>query len=174
MRLAKIAIVRATAIGFVAGAWLILVGGMLLLPGRLGAPPGQAEGLQPPPVLAWNRVVTISTSPKGWWTFVTVESSQAGQPLEAAFVIQYDPPLSAAAAAFHGPARITAKDNALWVESSKGGGWLFGFPSFSSLFTRLTSVHGVVGIARYWGNLPRSHEEFVRQRLAAIPDSAVR
>ena len=90
------------------------------------------------------------------------------------FVIQYDPPLSAAAAAFHGPARITAKDNALWVESSKGGGWLFGFPSFSSLFTRLTSVHGVVGIARYWGNLPRSHEEFVRQRLAAIPDSAVR
>src|SRR6266571_2504250 len=128
MRLAKIAIVRATAIGFVARAWLILVGGMLLLPGRLGAPPGQAEGLQPPPVLAWNRVVTISTSPKGWWTFVTVESSQ-------------------------------------------GGGWLFGFPSFSSLFTRLTSVHGVVGIARYWGNLPRSHEEFVRQRLAAIPDS---
>src|SRR5579859_8047673 len=75
------------------------------------------------PVWAWNRVVTISTSPKGYWMFVTAESRDRGKPLEAAFVIQFDSP-SSLRIEFNGEAQITYKDRALWVKPKEQQGWM--------------------------------------------------
>ncbi len=165
MPLAKTSIVRAVAIGFVAGFSLLY--GLVRVFTR-------QEGPQPPPFLESNRVVTISTSPKGWRSFVTVEPERATQPLEAAFVIQYKQALSSAIT-FQGPARITAKDHEVRVESTQGGGWLFEFPSVTSFIpTRLTRVPSVTGIGSYGGNISRTHEGFVHFILSATPDAACR
>jgi hypothetical protein len=171
MRLTKLAILRAVAIGLFAGA-VLFIAGVKLLRQRILA--DQVGSFRPPPVLGLKRVVTISTSPKGWCSFVSVEPETATQPLEAAFVIQYKQPLSSAIA-FHGPARITAENDEVRVEPTQGSGWLFEFPSLTSFIpTRLTRVPSVTGIGSYRGNTSRTHEGFVRFILSATPDAECR
>lgn len=126
------------------------------------------------PVWAWNRVVTISTSPKGYWMFVTAESREPGKPLEAAFVIQYDKPTSLRIE-FQGEARITAKDQALWVEPKGRQGWIFALDQYpGEAPSSVNKVPGAVEIARYWGKLPPLHSKFVSERLAISSDQPVR
>jgi hypothetical protein len=122
----------------------------------------------------FEAVVSITTSPDGMNTYITVPSSEKGKPLAAGFVIQYksrtDSPLN-----FTGPARIVYNEEqpalqplALRVKTSHGKCWMFETDVYGGRVPGgCQVVEGMAGLAHYWWSkpakdAPRTHKEFVR------------
>jgi len=130
-------------------------------------------------------IVSATTNPSGTATYITIPGEK-GAPLDAAFVVQYDP-------ATPSPINFTRRAHmmlseegsahrplALTVRTEDGKCWIFETDIYDgNVPTGCQSVDGVAGLAHFsWPNgateTPQAHQDFVQQRekvLATITAS---
>lgn len=151
--------------------------------GGAGMPLASSMRTAPVEEQTYSGEVTVTTPGEGQWTFVTVAGA-AGQPLAAAFALQYGAQPPADRLALSGKGRVVAAANSVTVRMDDTRVLLFKLSSENARIPPGTVVVPVVGVANYTAppaslfpgaaskpasgdKFPTAHEGFVAQRLVA-------
>lgn len=116
--------------------------------------------------------IKMSTSPNGFWTFVTT-STERGDALQSAFAIQHAKPLRPGIFAEGSGQAFTSK-YAIAVHLTNGRDWLFTTGRYRTQFPISADEIRVVGIARYYlhpKGPQKTHEDFVKSGNWGLPCS---
>jgi hypothetical protein len=140
-----------------------------------------ADRVKPNNTETFDTVVTITTNPQGMDTYITVPPVTEGEPLIAAFTIQYATP-TGSPLVFTGRAQVVFAEEmprhrplALTVKTTDGKCWMFKTDVFEGeVPPQCEEVQDMIGLAHSWWNasakgFPRTHDEFVSQHESAIP-----
>jgi hypothetical protein len=136
---------------------------------------GYSEATNPDQVVTIAGALAISTSPDGYWAYVTVAGPERGVPLKAGLTIQFDSETRPTSKiTFHGMGQVLLTQGGLWVKPNTGTGWYFEVNKGRGDSHRGAVVLPAVGIARYRitpenPSAPTSHSEFVKQREGTAP-----